>query len=311
MSAVLKAFAPTRTAFARRACFRMPVRGMAADAKTLRNRMKVVSSIQKITKAMKMVSAAKLNGLQRNLGVVRDFQQPLTAVWKTNEIKGPFASRALVIITSDKGLCGGMNSSLARTAKVILNEANNLKRSSPPYSVFALGNKGKNALDRHYGRFFNFHVSDYGKLKNLGFRQMSMIADRLLSQNVEEMYFLFNRFKNLLTSEQANEKMYSSKLAIAAAAPLKSTYDVESGGYSDVLKDLYEFRFAVRLWHMFSENMTTEMSSRMNAMSNSAKAAGEMLSALTLQYNRTRQAKITTELIEIVSGAAALEQGKE
>jgi hypothetical protein len=179
-----------------------------------------------------------------------------------------------------------------------------------------------------------------------------------------------NSFKNLLTSEAKEEKLYSPKLALAAAGPLTSKYDIESktnapphllallvagavgvlvltrggwwrwlgGGYSDVLRNLYEFRFAVRVWHMLSENMTTEMSSRMNAMSNSSKAAGEMLayvstrplhpltlrvllltsglfvyvcSSLTLLYNRTRQAKITTELIEIVSGAAALEQGRE
>jgi len=284
---------------------------MAADARTLKNRMTVVGSIQKITKAMKMVSAAKLTGLQRSLAVVRDFQQPITDVWKSNPVEGPFASRALVIVTSDKGLCGAMNSGLARKAKGILNEANNLKKSNPAYSVIPIGNKGKNALDRYYGKFFNFHLSEYGKLKSLNFRQVSLMADRILAANIDEMYFLYNRFKNLLTSEAKEEKLYSPKLALAAAGPLTSKYDIESGGYSDVLRNLYEFRFAVRVWHMLSENMTTEMSSRMNAMSNSSKAAGEMLASLTLLYNRTRQAKITTELIEIVSGAAALEQGRE
>jgi len=96
-------------------------------------------------------------------------------------------------------------------------------------------------------------------------------------------------------------------LALENATDITSKYEVESGGYANILRDLYEFRVAVRLWHMFNENMTTEMSSRMNAMSNSSKAAGEMLQALTMQYNRTRQAKITTELIEIVSGAVAIE----
>jgi F-type H+-transporting ATPase subunit gamma len=106
--------------------------------------MTVVGSIQKITKAMKMVSAAKLTGLQRSLAVVRDFQQPITDVWKSNPVEGPFATRALVIVTSDKGLCGAMNSGLARKAKGILNEANNLKKSNPAYSVIPIGNKGKN-----------------------------------------------------------------------------------------------------------------------------------------------------------------------
>ena len=291
--------------------FQIARRGMAADAKTIRNRMKVVGTIQKVTKAMKMVAAAKLTAVQRNLNNVREFQEPITNTWKTNDIKGPFASRTLVVLTSDKGLCGGLNSGLARKAKAMLNDANTLKRSSPPYTVIPLGNKGKNALERHYGKFFSWHMTDYGKTKALSFKQTNALADRLLQENADEMTFLYNRFKNLLTTEQKEEKLYSTKLALAAAGPLKSKFDIESGGYSEVLRDLYEFRFAVRVWHMFSENMTSELSSRMNAMANSSKAAGEMLHALTMQYNRTRQAKITTELIEIVSGAAALEQGKE
>jgi len=134
-----------------------------------------------------------------------------------------------------------------------------------------------------------------------------MLADRLLAENVDGMTILYNRFKNLLTSEQKEEHLLSTTLALEHATFLTSKYEVESGGYRNVLRDLYEFRTAVRLWHMFNENMTTEMSSRMNAMSNSSKAAGEMLNALTMLYNRTRQAKITTELIEIVSGAVAIE----
>jgi len=288
--------------------FRIPLRRMAVDAKALRNRMKVVHSIQKITKAMKMVSAAKLTWLQRSLTQVRDFQQPLTDMWKGSEVKGPVGSRALVIITSDRGLCGSMNSSLSRKAKLMLTEANIKRKSSPPYSIFPLGNKGKSALERNFGRYFIWQMNEYAKLKNLQFKQVSLLADRLLAENIDEMHFLYNRFKNLLTSEQKEEKVYGLKTALAHAGPIYSKYEVESGGYSGVLRDLYEFRVAVRLWHMFNENMTTEMSARMNAMSNSSKAAGEMLTKLTLLYNRTRQAKITTELIEIVSGAVAIEQ---
>jgi len=152
-----------------------------------------------------------------------------------------------------------------------------------------------------------WHLNEYAKLKSLQFKQVAMWADRLLAENVDEMTILYNRFKNLLTSEQKEEKLYGTKLALENATDITSKYEVESGGYANILRDLYEFRVAVRLWHMFNENMTTEMSSRMNAMSNSSKAAGEMLQALTMQYNRTRQAKITTELIEIVSGAVAIE----
>jgi F-type H+-transporting ATPase subunit gamma len=257
---------------------------------------------------MKMVSAAKLNGLQRNLSVVRDFAAPITEAWKVTPVAGTtFATRALCLITSDRGLCGSMNSALNRQAKRVLLEANIQKKSSPPYTLIPLGNKGKNGLDRAYGRFFSWHLNEYGKLKTLQFRAVAIIADRLISDNHDEYTFLYNRFKNLISSEQKEEKMYSAKLATENSTALQSKFDIESGGYRDVLRDLAEFRFAVRLWQMFNENMTTEMSSRMNAMQNSSKAAAEMLNALTMQYNRTRQAKITTELIEIVSGAVAIE----
>lgn len=301
-----------RTQTVRRAgLLRIPVRGMASDAKSLRTRMKVVDTIQKITSAMKMVAAAKLNGLQRSLNAVRDFQGPISDVWKSDEISGPFKTRAIVLLTSDKGLCGSLNSALARKAKTLVNNANTLKKSSPPYTVIPLGKKGKDSLDRHYGKYFTIAITEYNKGKTLPFKPIAQIADRLLAENVDQYVLLYNRFKNLLTTEQKEEKLYNYKLALAAAGPLKSKYDIESGGYSDVVRNLYEFRFAVRLWHMFSENATSEMSSRMNAMSNSTKAASEMLAALTLEYNRTRQQKITTELIEIVSGAAALDQAKD
>jgi len=256
---------------------------------------------------MKMVSAAKLNGLQRNLSNVRDFCAPLTETWKLPTINGPFGSRALCVITSDRGLCGSMNSALNRQAKRMLMDANVQKKSSPPYALIPLGNKGKNGLDRVFGRFFTWHLNEYGKLKTLQFRAVSIIADRLIQDNHDEYTFLYNRFKNLITSEQTEEKVYSSKLSSENSTALQSKFDVESGGYRDILKDLADFRFSIRLWQMFNENMTTEMSSRMNAMQNSSKAASEMLNALTMQYNRTRQAKITTELIEIVSGAVAIE----
>lgn len=96
--------------------------------------------------------------------------------------------------------------------------------------------------------------------------KVAIIADRLIQDNHDEYTFLYNRFKNLMTSEQKEEKIYSSKLSAENSTALQSKFTVESGGYRDVLKDLAEFRFAIRLWQMFNENMTTEMSSRMNAM---------------------------------------------
>jgi F-type H+-transporting ATPase subunit gamma len=288
---------------------RVPRRGMAADAKALKIRIGVVSTIQKITKAMKMVAAAKLTGLQRSLMVVRDFSTPLTDLWKI-DLKTPVATRALCVISSDRGLCGALNSGLARNAKKMLNEAN-VQKKGLPYTIVPLGNKGRNSLDRAYNRWFSWHLSEYGKLKSFQFKAAVQIADRLIKMDVDEYHFMYNKFKNMMVTEQSEDKLYAPRIALLNQQAIQR-YEVENSGIKSIITDLYEYRFAVRIWSMFNENLTSEMSARMNAMQNSSKAAGDMLGILNLLYNRTRQAKITTELIEIVSGAVAIEsQGKD
>jgi len=220
----------------------------------------------------------------------------------------PPTSRALVVFTSDKGLAGSVNAVISRRAKALLAESNvGGRRGGMPYKVFTFGTKAKSALERNYGQHITWSINEFAKLKDVTFKQVARVADKIMSEGQDEYTFVYNRFKNLLSNEQVEEKVLNPRVAVQHAAAINSKFDVESGGYRDVLKDLYEFRFAVRVYHVFAENMTTEMSSRMNAMSNSSKAAGEMLNAIRKEYNRTRQGKITTELIEIVSGAVAIE----
>jgi len=289
--------------------FAAQTRGMAT-AQQLNARIKVVGNIKKITKAMKMVAAAKLRSVQNQLELVRNFQAGVTNVWPQTSPNVEPDNTTLVLITSDRGLCGSINSAVAKQGRSLINEMVANKKN---VSVVLIGDKGKQALERLYSRAFSLSVSESYKSKVMSFKQVAMVTDSVLEHVPADRYeFAYNRFKNLLSFETMRERNYSYAALTGAAGganPL-AKYEVEDGGgYRDILRNLFEFRLGVRLFHLLQENATSEQSSRMNAMGNSSKNAGVMQDALKLLYNRTRQAKITTELIEIISGAVVAEDG--
>jgi len=279
-----------------------------ATEQQLKIRMNTVNNIKKITKAMKMVAAAKLRSVQNQLDLVRSFQKGVSELWPlpATELKEGIDKQLFVVLTSDRGLCGSVNSAVVRKSRTLLQEAVAAKRA---VSIVCLGDKGKSALERNWGKNIVWNISEAQKTKQLSFRQVAQFADMLNAEQFDRLDLTFNRFKNLLAFETVTETMYSynHSLAIVKANTAFAKYDIESAGYPTVLRDLYEFRTAVRLYHAFQESATSEQSARMNAMGNSSKSANEMMDALRLVYNRTRQAKITTELIEIISGATAAE----
>lgn len=174
-----------------------------------------------------------------------------------------------------------------------------------------LGEKGKGSLERLFGKTFVLSISDSYKSKVMSFKQVAMVTDLVLNQGFDRIEVIYNRFKNLLAFETSKEILYSWKLLAPLSNKQFSRYEIEGDGYSFVLQNLYEYRTATRFFHLFQENATSEQSARMNAMGNSSKNAAEMQDALKLLYNRTRQAKITTELIEIISGASAADESKK
>jgi F-type H+-transporting ATPase subunit gamma len=289
----------------------IPQRGMATQQQ-LKGRMKAVGNIKKITKAMKMVSAAKLRAVQAQLDTVRSFQAGITNVWPQPKEQDLPATdgvkKCLVCITSDRGLCGAINSSISKQAKVTLKQA---EASSTDVAVVALGDKGKSALERGFKSHFKLSIAENYRAKAMPFKQAAMVADLLLAQGFDRMEFLYNRFKNAVSFETTREVMYSLRLLSPLVNSQFSKYSIESGGYNmSVLRSLYEYRVAVRLYHMFQESATSEQSARMSAMDNSSKNATEMLGKLQLLYNRARQSKITTELCEIIGGAESLKAGQ-
>jgi len=259
---------------------------------------------------MKMVAAAKLRSVQNQLEIVRNFQKGVTEAWPLPQIKEETIQKnALVIVTSDRGLCGSINSQCTRQARHYINEFLAAKK---PIDTLCFGDKGKAALERVYGKTFTLTVAEGYKSKVMSFKQACMLANQLNTLEFDRMEILYNRFKNLLSFETLRDKLFSYPFLSSHIPMTFSTFSIENGGgFAETMRNFHEFRTAVRLYHCFQENATSEQSARMNAMGNSAKNAGEMQDALRLVYNRTRQAKITTELIEIISGASSAEAGKK
>jgi F-type H+-transporting ATPase subunit gamma len=209
----------------------------------------------------------------------------------------------VVVMTSDRGLCGAVNSQLVRSTRAMMQQK---LGAGHEMKLFVIGEKGKSGLERQYSQYFTYSVSECGKQRPVTFRDCSLLAEYILTQQFEEATILYNRFRSAIAFD-TTPSAFDSIDTVLEDRDRWANYNFD-GNQRELLGDLHEFRLAVRLQHYFVETATSEQSSRMSAMENSTKNAGEMIGSLTLQYNRTRQAKITTELIEIISGASAAEE---
>lgn len=293
-------------------------RGMATTQQ-LKMRITSVTNIQKITKAMKMVAAAKLRAVEAQLGIVREFQKDMSEVWPERdeatvnaqelwpgmEPLAPPEKVLLVPMCSDRGLCGGINSGVLR---IVRGMAAQHKEAGREVKMLTIGEKAKAGLERSYKGDFTAVITESGKQKAATFAEVSLLAEMVLDNDFDTASIVYNEFKSAIA--------YEPKVAVVnklerAKFDREIWKNWEFEGFQnedEVFEALHEFRLAVRIQHMATENATSEMSARMSAMENSTKNAGEMLDKLQLLYNRQRQSKITTELIELISGAAAAEE---
>jgi len=280
-------------------------RGMATE-KQLKMRISATGNIAKITKSMKMVSAAKLRGEQQRLATARPF-----AAW-ANEVTGEphvlegyepkdFSDNNLVVVLStDKGLCGGVNSILARQTRQMLNKVNK------PYKLFIQGEKGRSLFKRSHG---DLVVSNFTERQApYTWSLASAVAQEIVAGEYTGVHIVYNRFKSAISYIPSIKSI--TPLVDANVEFFQSKYDMEPDSEPETLTNFYEYTLATQIYHSLMENATAEQSSRMSAMENASKNASEMINKLRLQYNRARQTRITTELIEIISGAAALETKK-
>jgi len=291
-------------------------RGFAENLKAIQMRISSTANIQKITKSMKMVSAAKLRGDTDRLINGRPFGAVVNSLFSVTpgEDDTPVAAYKkplYVMISSDRGLCGGVNNFVAKEARLQM-EADIANGADP--QVFVAGDKASAPMQRLFPDRIVGQINERSKTP-ANFSKALVIADRIISArpDADAIKIVFNRFKSAVTYHtvsvtvpnfpvlSAGEDEASTELPF----PLNK-YEGELESQEESTMNVFEYGLAVQLYSCIIESATSEQSSRMAAMDNASKNAADMVNKLTIRYNRARQAKITTELIEIISGAESL-----
>jgi F-type H+-transporting ATPase subunit gamma len=290
--------------------------------KDLRNRIRSVRSTQKITSAMKVVAASRLRRAVEKVEATRPYAQRMERVLASlaGRMAGlPGASpllvgtgrdetHLLVVATSDRGLAGGFNSSILRETRRRIRE---LVPAGKTVMVLTIGRKGRDGLRRDYGRLIHDSLTDIGR-RQVTFDEARDIAERILVL-FREGYFdvatiIYNRFRSAMTQIVTARQLIPFERASdteGAASLGGAIYEFEPSE-EEILAELLPKNLAVQIYTALLENAASEQGARMTAMDNATRNAGDMIDRLTLNYNRTRQAAITKELIEIISGAEAL-----
>ncbi len=284
--------------------------------KDLKNRIGSVKNTRKITKAMQMVAAAKLRRAQDAAEAARPYAQQMTSVigalasgagnseGAPRLLAGTGADKThlLVVMTSERGLCGGFNSTIVRLARA---RANELLAAGKTVKILTVGKKGREQLRRDLGQLFVGHV-DLSEVKRMGYDTAHAIAKDVLSRfdagEFDVATIFFNRFQSVISQIPTAQQIIPAVFEGDAASAL---YDYEPTEEA-ILADLLPRGVATQIFTALLENAASEQGARMSAMDNATRNAGDMINKLTIQYNRSRQAAITKELIEIISGAEAL-----
>jgi F-type H+-transporting ATPase subunit gamma len=290
-----------------------------ASLDDLRKRITSVKSTQKITKAMKMVAAAKLRKAQESAEKGRPYSEKMRNIILnlTESINDPSNAPKLlvgtgkdqtylcVVMTSDRGLCGGFNSNICRLAKnhfsKILSEGKELK-------IITIGSKGHDQLKREYGKYLIKKLSfkDKKKISFLEADEVGKIIIDLFDKNeFDKCILFFNNFKNVVTQIPQAQQIIPAEKKEATKEKNENFYEFEPDE-DEILEDLLPKNISTQVFKAFLENSASEQGSRMTAMDNATRNAGDLVNKLTIVYNRSRQAAITKELIEIISGAESL-----
>jgi F-type H+-transporting ATPase subunit gamma len=292
-----------------------------ATLKALKMRISSVKSTQKITKAMKMVAAAKLRRAQLAAEAARPYAERMASVVTSIVSKvtigpespkllagtGSDQTHMLIVCTSDRGLAGGFNSNIVRAAR---RQADALIAEGKQVYFYLVGRKGKAVIGRLYPKQI-IHQHDTSAIKQLGFADAQAIAvdviDRYLTDGIDVVHLFYARFRSALVQEPVGQQIIPVPPVDAADATNVSLAAIEyEPDQDEILAALLPRNVAVQIFRALLENAASEQGSRMTAMDNATRNAGDMINRLTIQYNRTRQAAITKELIEIISGAEAL-----
>ena len=291
-----------------------------ASLKALKLRIGSVKSTQKITKAMKMVAAAKLRRAQEAAEAGRPYAQrveqvvaSLASTAQITEGSSPLLAgtgrdqvHLFVVATSDKGLAGAFNSNIARLAR---RRALELQTEGKTVKFLTIGRKGRAVLARQF-RDGIIHAVEPGDLGKLTFADAKGYADDLIRRyqagEFDVAHLFYATFKTVLTQEPTEQQLIPVKIPDATKAPAADAVVEYEPSEEAILDSLLPTNIAVQIYRAMKENAASEQGSKMTAMDNATRNAGDLINRLTIEYNRTRQAAITTELVEIISGAEAL-----
>jgi F-type H+-transporting ATPase subunit gamma len=287
--------------------------------KDLRVRINSVKSTQKITSAMKMVAAAKLRRAQEQAEAARPYAERMERV--LGSLASSFAGQEgapgllagngkdqvylVVVMTSDRGLCGGFNSSIVRGARRLIRE---LQSAGRQVKILCVGRKGRDQLRRDFGNLIIGTIEDVAKPR-LAFEAADRIARMFEAGEFDVCRIIYNRFKSAMTQivtiQQVIPFVAAATEGAAASSGSLAAYEYEPDE-AEILTALLPRNLSVQVFRALLENNASEQGARMAAMDSATRNAGDMINKLTINYNRSRQAYITRELIEIISGAEAL-----
>ena len=289
------------------------------NLKDLKNRIESVKNTRKITKAMQMVAAAKLRRAQEAAEAARPYSERFNTVLASlaasvgSSESAPILLRGtgkqdvhlLIVMTAERGLCGGFNSNIAKLAR---SHAAKLKQDGKRVKIITVGKKGRDALKRDLGEYFVEHV-DLSEFKSIKYVNAQAIAKGLLARFDDSEYdvatIFYSKFVNVVSQIPTAQQIIPAIFDDQSSASDKAVYDYEPDEET-ILADLLPRGVATQIFAALLENGASEQGARMSAMDNATRNAGDMIDKLTIEFNRSRQAVITNELIEIISGAEAL-----
>ena len=290
-----------------------------ANLQDLKTRIASVKSTRKITKAMQMVAAAKLRRAQEAAEMARPYAEKMAEVMGSLAASvgdGEGAPRLLagtgredtyllVVMTAERGLCGGFNSQIVRKARARI-EA--LQGQGKTVKILTVGKKGREQLRREHSELFVGHV-DLSEVKRIGYADAARIADDVIGRfdagEFDVAMIFYNAFQSVISQIPTEQQIIPARFEAGAEAAPSTQYDYEPSE-EGILAELLPRGIATQIFTALLENAASEQGARMSAMDNATRNAGDMIDNLTIEYNRSRQAVITNELIEIISGAEAL-----
>lgn len=291
-----------------------------ANLKELKNRIVSVKSTQKITKAMKMVAAAKLRHAESAANSSRPYAERMDAMMaalasgmagrddapKLLSGTGSDQKQLIVVATGERGLCGGFNSSIAKAAALKIEQ---LLAQGKNVQVLCVGKKGRDALKRKYGHLI-IDLVDLSGSKRIGFSDAQPVAQRILGMfgqgEFDVCTMFYSKYVSIMTQIVTEQQLIPASVADAGSGDSDDVVYEYEPDEEEILAELLPRNLSTQLFRGLLENAASEQGARMAAMDNATRNAGDMIDKLTLKYNRERQAAITSELIEIISGAEAV-----